>query len=439
MSNIKITGDLNLMKKINKSIVLELLRKASPLSRAEVAKTTGLTKATVSTLVAELIEENLLYEIGTGESSGGRKPVMLVFRQDAGYAVGVDLGVRDIHAVLTDLKGTIIHETRSSLRGMDTPEQVLGRLKECLRRLLNKAPASPYGVVGIGVGVPGITDDKGTVLFAPNLGWRNIPLQSLLEAEFKVPVIIDNEANAGAVGEKEFGIGKNVSNMIYISVGIGIGSGIILKDELYRGASGYSGEMGHITVHADGRPCRCGNVGCWELYASEQAILAEAEALLSPGAEDAAGGVVPGTAGGAGVYGVPGGGASDAASETEDGFAEVPRQAELEALAVLADSGNEAAQELFKRTGRYLGVGIVNIINTFNPELIIIGNRFTLAERWLAPSVREVIHERALPYHRERLRLEFAGLGLRSSVAGAASFAVTGFFAERKVSVGMNG
>lgn len=415
----KITGDLNLMKKINKSIVLELLRKASPLSRAEVAKTTGLTKATVSTLVAELMEENLLYEIGTGESSGGRKPVMLVFRQDAGYAVGVDLGVRDIHAVLTDLKGTIIHETRSSLRGMNSPEQVLGRLKECLRRLMNKAPASPYGVVGIGVGVPGITDDQGTVLFAPNLGWRNVPLQSMLEAEFKVPVIIDNEANAGAVGEKEFGIGRNVSNLIYISVGIGIGSGIILKDELYRGASGYSGEMGHITVHADGRPCRCGNVGCWELYASEQAILAEAEALLSP--DDA------------------GNAEAEARPEADDSASEAPRQAELEALAALADSGNEAAQELFRRTGRYLGVGIVNIINTFNPELIIIGNRFTLAERWLAPSVREVIQERALPYHRERLRLEFAGLGLRSCVAGAASLAVSGFFAERQVSVGMNG
>ncbi|MFM9327404.1 ROK family transcriptional regulator [Paenibacillus mesotrionivorans] len=416
----KITGDLNLMKKINKSIVLELLRKASPLSRAEVAKTTGLTKATVSTLVAELMEENLLYEIGTGESSGGRKPVLLVFRQDAGYAIGVDLGVRDIHAVLTDLKGTIVHETRSSLRGMDTPEQVLGRLKDCLRRLMNKAPASPYGVVGIGVGVPGITDDKGTVLFAPNLGWRNVPLQSLLEAEFKVPVIIDNEANAGAVGEKEFGIGRDVSNLIYISVGIGIGSGIILKDELYRGASGYSGEMGHFTVHADGRPCRCGNVGCWELYASEQAILAEAEALLSPDAADDGSG-------------------AETAAEADDSATEVPRQAELEALASLADSGNEAAQELFRRTGRYLGVGVVNIINTFNPELIIIGNRFTLAERWLAPSVREVIQERALPYHRERLRLEFAGLGLRSSVAGAASFAVSGFFADRQVSVGMNG
>lgn len=402
------------MKKINKSIVLELLRKSSPLSRAEVAKTTGLTKATVSTLVAELMEENLLYEIGTGESSGGRKPVMLVFRRDAGYAVGVDLGVRDIHAVLTDLQGSIVHETRASLRGLGTPEQILARLTDCLQRLVNKAPDSPYGVVGIGVGVPGITDDNGTVLFAPNLGWRNVPLKSLLEEAFKVPVIIDNEANAGAVGEKEFGIGRNVSNLIYISVGIGIGSGIILKDGLYRGASGYSGEMGHITVHADGRPCRCGNVGCWELYASEQAILAEAATLLGPGAVGAA-------------EELPGG---------DDAGNEVPREGELEALAALADEGNENARELFRRTGRYLGVGIVNIINTFNPELIIIGNRFTLAERWLAPYVREVIQERALPYHRERVRLEFAGLGLRSSVAGAASFAVSGFFADRKVSVG---
>jgi predicted NBD/HSP70 family sugar kinase len=390
---LKITGDLNLVKKINKSIVLELLQKHSPISRASVAKMTGLTKATVSTLVAELIEEHLLFEIGTGESSGGRKPVMLVFRQDAGYAVGVDLGVNYIHAVLTDLKGEIVQEKRTALKGTLSAEQILSQLKSSIRQLIGLAPQSPYGVVGIGVGVPGITDDKGTVLFAPNLGWRNVPLQQLLEEEFRMPVTIDNEANAGAVGEKEFGIGRDASNLIYISIGIGIGTGIILKNELYRGASGYSGEMGHISIQADGKPCRCGNIGCWELYASENALLEEASKLLADGKGD------------------------------------------LEELVALADAGDAEALELFARTGRYLGVGITNIINIFNPELIIIGNRFAEVERWLGPAVRHVIDTRSLPYHRERMRLEFAGLGMRSCVTGASSFAVSRFFADRKVSL----
>ncbi|WP_438444500.1 ROK family transcriptional regulator [Gorillibacterium sp. sgz5001074] len=389
----KMTGDLNLVKKINKSIVLELLQKQSPISRASLAKLTGLTKATVSTLVAELMEENLLYEIGTGESSGGRKPVMLVFRQDAGYAIGVDLGVNYIHAVLTDLKGEIIHEVRRGLKGGASQETVLRELKGCLRTLIAAAPESPYGIVGIGVGVPGITDHQGSVLFAPNLGWRNVPLQRLLEEEFRMPVTIDNEANAGAVGEREFGAGRGVSNLIYISIGIGIGTGIILKNELYRGTSGYSGEMGHISIQADGKPCRCGNIGCWELYASENALLEEASSLLP-----------------------------------ED-------RKELEELVKLAEAGSPEATALFERAGYYLGVGITNIINIFNPELIIIGNRFAHAERFLGAAVRRVIDTRSLPYHREKLRLEFAGLGSRSCVAGASSFAVSRFFADRRISV----
>lgn len=388
----KITGDLNLVKKINKSIVLEFLQKHSPISRASVAKETGLTKATVSTLVAELIDENLLYEIGTGESSGGRKPVMLLFRQDAGYAVGVDLGVNYIHTVLTDLKGQIVREKWKALKA-STSEAVIKELSGCIRNIMKEAPPSPYGIVGIGIGVPGITDDKGTVLFAPNLDWRNVPLQNILEEEFRLPVTIDNEANAGAVGEKEFGAGVDFSNLIYISVGVGIGTGIILRNELYRGTSGYSGEMGHISIQADGKPCRCGNVGCWELYASENALLEDAAELLPDGLKD------------------------------------------LEELVALADAGNEEARARFAKAGYYLGVGITNIINIFNPELIIIGNRYAEAERWLGPAVRQVIETRSLPYHRERLRLEFAGLGSRSCVAGASSLAVSRFFAERKVSV----
>lgn len=389
----KMTGDLNLVKKLNKSIVLELLQKQSPISRASLAKLTGLTKATVSTLVAELMEENLLYEIGTGESSGGRKPVMLVFRQDAGYAIGVDLGVNYIHAVLTDLKGEIVKEVRHGLKVSTSQESVLGELKRHLRALIAAAPESPYGIVGIGIGVPGITDHQGSVLFAPNLGWRNVPLQRMLEEEFKMPVTIDNEANAGAVGEKEFGTGRGVSNLIYISIGIGIGTGIILKNELYRGTSGYSGEMGHISIQADGKPCRCGNIGCWELYASENALLEEAAHLLP-----------------------------------DD-------RRELEELVALAEAGSPEAAALFERAGYYLGVGITNIINIFNPELIIIGNRFSDAERFLGESVRKVIYTRSLPYHREKLRLEFAGLGSRSSVAGASSFAVSRFFADRRISI----
>lgn len=391
-----ITADLNLVKKINKALVLDRLLRRSPVSRAHIAKETGLTKATVSALVGELIDEHLVYETGTGASSGGRKPVMLMFNRLAGYAVGVDLGVNYILAVLTDLKGTVVDELRRPLRGTSFADAV-DELAACIRTLTERAPASPYGIVGIGVGVPGITNDQGTVLFAPHLNWENAPLQERLEEQFGIPVVIDNEANAGAIGEKHFGAGRQASNLVYVSVGMGIGTGIIIHNELYRGNSGFSGEMGHVCIQAEGKPCRCGNIGCWELYASENALLEMAREL--PSLHSQAG------------------------------------EADLDALLLLAQQGNADAAELFRRVGTYLGVGITNIINIFNPELIIIGNRFTAAEPWLSEPIRSVIDRRSLPYHRRDLRLEFSSLGARSAVLGAAFFAITRFFAASRVSV----
>lgn len=392
-----ITADLNLVKKINKSLVLDRILRRSPVSRAHIAKETGLTKATVSALVGELIDEHLVYETGTGASSGGRKPVMLVFNRLAGYAVGVDLGVNYMLAVLTDLQGTVVDELRRPLRSTSF-EDATRELSAAIRTLTERAPESSYGIVGIGIGVPGITDDQGTVLFAPHLGWENAPLKERLETEFGIPVAIDNEANAGAIGEKNFGAGRQSSNLVYVSVGMGIGTGIIIQNELYRGNSGFSGEMGHVSIQAEGKPCRCGNIGCWELYASENALIEMSRELPSVR-----------TAGAAGP--------------------------DLEELLALAQSGNADVAELFRRVGTYLGVGITNIINIFNPELIIIGNRFTAAEPWLSGPVRSVIDRRSLPFHRRDLRLEFSSLGTRSTVLGAAFLAISQFFAASRISV----
>src|SRR5690606_7661985 len=126
------------------------------------------------------------------------------------------------------------------------------------------------GIVGIGIGVPGLIDKDSSVLLAPNLGWKNSSIRKEIEATFRIPVIVENEANAGAYGEKVFGLGKDVDNLVYISAGIGIGTGIIIGGELYRGYNGFSGEFGHMTIQINGDECRCGNQGCWELYASEQ-------------------------------------------------------------------------------------------------------------------------------------------------------------------------
>jgi glucokinase-like ROK family protein len=392
-----ITGDQYLVKKLNKSIVLETIKNKHPLSRAQISEMTGLNKGTVSTLVNELIAENFVYEIGPGVSSGGRRPVMLLFNKVAGYAIGVDLGVNYILTILTNLQGEIVAEKMEPLHDL-TFEVVISKLISSIESMFKLIPESTYGIVGIGIGIPGIIDDQGTVLFAPNLGWENTNIKEIIASKFNLPVTINNEANAGALGEKLFGIGKNVSNLIYVSAGIGIGTGIILNNELYKGGSGFSGEMGHFTIEVNGKKCRCGNKGCWELYASENALLEQAKGLS--------------------IF-----------HNTQN------KEISLEELVQLADQGNKDVIHLFNTIGEYLGIGLTNIINTFNPELIIIGNRLTVAEKWIINPIKRVIESRSLPFHQKGLNIEFSNLKTYSCALGASSMAISNFFSNNQISV----
>jgi predicted NBD/HSP70 family sugar kinase len=394
-AKLKITGDLNLVKKLNTSIVLDVIHREYPVSRARISEITGLTKATVSSLVNDLIQSHMVNESGMGESSGGRKPVMLLFNKSAGYAIGIDLDIHFIRGVLTDLEGNIVDETQQNLQDLSVGS-VVEEVKACIRLLIKRAPQSHYGITGIGIGVPGMVNEAGLILFAPNLGWENVDIRAMISEEFAIPVILDNEANAGAVGEKQFGAGKTTSNLIYVSVGVGIGTGIIIKNELYRGFSGISGEIGHVTIDAHGKKCRCGNIGCWELYASEIALLEKAKTLSNVSAL---------------------------------------KSSSIDALIHLAEDGNKEVIQLLQQTGQYLGMGIVNIMNTFNPELIIIGSRLTAAEPWLLKPILQVIDERSFPYSRREMRIEFSSLSGYSTVMGAAHFAIANFFATTKITI----
>ncbi|MDO3679725.1 ROK family transcriptional regulator [Paenibacillus ehimensis] len=395
----KITGDLQLMKKMNKALVLDTIRHHFPISRADISVKTGLNKTTVSSLVNELIESHFVTEIGLGESSGGRKPMMLLFNQRAGYALGVDLGVNYMLAMVTDLGGTVVKEKKIEMTDLSV-ETVTEKLKKCIHSLIKKTPASPYGIIGIGVGVPGLVDDQGNILSAPNLGWTDVPLQNMLQQEFNLPIAIDNEANVGALGEKEFGAGRSVSNMIYLSVGIGIGAGIILNDALYRGVSGFSGEVGHMTLAQDGPLCGCGSRGCWETFASEKALLQQAKSLQLV----------------------------DEKIQVADAIDKI----NLNTLLHLAKRGNRPVMELFANTGHWLGVGITNLVNVFNPGLIVIGNRMSLASEWIAGSVRETLNSQSLSFHRDKMNVVYAKLGMNSSAVGAASMAINRFFSAMK-------
>ncbi|TFJ93090.1 ROK family transcriptional regulator [Lentibacillus salicampi] len=376
----------NTIKNGNKTLVLETIMNHSPISRASIADKTGLNKGTVSSQVSELLDEDLIYEQGPGKSSGGRKPVILLFNEVAGYSIGIDIGVNYIFGILTDLKGNICQEKSLTFNKLSFDE-IKEKLFEIVDCLITSAPSSTYGIVGIGIGVPGATNKNGKVLLAPNLGWQNIDLKTIVENRYDCPVIIENEANAGAYGEKKFGTG--VDDIIYVSIGVGIGVGLILNGDLYQGNDGFSGEMGHMTIQADGKTCRCGNDGCWELYASEQALINKAD-----------------------QFGL------EMADENDI----------LQEMVGMAEDGDQEAINLFKTIGDYMGVGLINIINSFNPQQVIIGNRITAAKKWVEQPLLEKVNKNALWFQQNHLEINFSELSGYTTALGVAAFSTENFF-----------
>ncbi|SFU45475.1 ROK family transcriptional regulator [Alicyclobacillus macrosporangiidus] len=380
------TGDQAFIKALNRSIVLNLIRTQSPISRTQIAKITGLNKATVSALVDELIQDNLVQEVGHGHARVGRRPVLLLFNADAGHVIGMDLGVNYIRVLATDLAARARHAYESPLDPSASVETNLRLVVDMVRKAAEALPPSSLGIVGIGIGVPGLVDyDTGTVINAPNLRWSDLPLRERLERELQMPVFVDNEANAGALGEKLFGSGKDVSDLVYVSVGIGIGTGIIVGGELMRGRRGLAGEFGHMTVETAGARCSCGNTGCLELYASEAAV--EQMYLRESG-----------------------------------------RPAKLAEIQERLAENDAAAISAVQAAGYYLGVGVANIINGLNPSMVVIGNRVAQFGDWLLRPVEQAVQNRSFVARNSATPIRISSLGRDAIAVGAAALVLHHYF-----------
>ncbi|APB82204.1 XylR family transcriptional regulator [Bacillus amyloliquefaciens] len=375
-------ADQAFVKKVNQKLLLNEILKNAPISRAKLSEMTGLNKSTVSSQVNTLMKENLVFEIGQGQSSGGRRPVMLVFNKKAGYSVGIDVGVDYINGILTDLEGTIVLDQHHHLE-CSSPEITKDILIEMIHHFIANMPQSPYGLIGIGICVPGLIDKNQKIVFAPNSNWRDIDLKSFIQEKFNVPVFIENEANAGAYGEKVFGAAKNHDNMIYASIGTGIGIGVIINNDLYRGVGGFSGEMGHMTIDFNGPKCSCGNRGCWELYASEKALLTSLQT-------------------------------KEKKVSTQD----------IIDLAHLNDIETLHALQNF---GFYLGIGLTNILNTFNPQAIILRNSIIESHPMVLHSIKSEVSSRVYSHLDNSYELLPSILGKNAPALGMSSIVIDHF------------
>ena len=276
------------VRRHNLSLVLRLLATHGPRSRAGIADVTGLTKATVSSLVADLIDRGLVKEVGPKSDQRMGRPATLVHVDGARVVtLGMELDVGFVSVLANDLAATTVYQRRRPVSGTSTAfADLLPVVIREVRRAIAAVEAQGARVAGLTVAVPGICDiDRGVVRRAPNLGWQDAPLGARLAAEFgpSLSIAIDNEANLAALAEYRVGASAGTAHLVYLLAVNGVGGGVIVDGELFRGASGAAGEVGHMTVQPKGAPCACGSSGCWETTVGLRALLYDAVPDLAPG------------------------------------------------------------------------------------------------------------------------------------------------------------
>lgn len=357
------TGSFSLMKNMNTTLILNIIRENKEISRANVAKMSGLTPATVTNITGELISMGLICEAQRGESKGGRKPVMLRIIEDAYYVIGVYMGSKVIEIVLSDIEANIIKDVQiKNLSGM-TQETALSEIIRIIKELIDQ---SSKPVIGIGVGIHGLVKkDEGIAIFSPNLGWENVRVKDILMSEFELPVIVDNDVRAMTLGERLAGSAKHISDFILVYVGSGIGGSIVLNDKLYDGATGVAGEFGHTTLIPDGPKCSCGNHGCFQALASEGAMLDHYKKL------------------------------SHRENENIDFLT----------LLALYNDDDPAAKESIHEGARYIGLGIANLINIFNPSLVILSGNIAKLGSKVLNIINNEVKKRCMEYMQSSTRI----------------------------------
>ncbi|GAA1117302.1 ROK family transcriptional regulator [Streptomyces javensis] len=410
------------LRRGNRSTLLRQLYFRGPVSRQELGTLTGLSSGSVSNVVGELLADELVEEAGSVESDGGRPRTLLRVAPGGGHLIGVDVGETHVRVELFDLALTELARWEHPLTpgGLERdPEPVVGHILTGLNAVVDKSGASPEAVIGVGVGVPGVVEQGDEILVhGPSAGRDAVPLERLLRTGTDLPLFIDNGATAQGQAEMWFGAGRGADNAVIALIGSGVGAAIVTAGVPYRGATSSAGEWGHTVVQVGGRACRCGAVGCLEAYVGAQAVLDRyGQGGRGAGEGDA--------------DGVGGGGEGDAGGAAEDGADGAGEDQQAAFAAIVGAAGSEArAREVLEETAAYLGAGIADLINLFNPERIILGGwaGLLLGGRVL-PRIRAATASYALRRPYARTEIGLAELGPDAVALGAATLPLAHFLA----------
>ena len=387
-----ITGDQEKVRKVNRSLVLNTLRLHAPVSRSQVANITGLTRGTVSNIINVLIEDGLVFEDKLQDSKIGRPSISLGLKPDGGAVIGVEIGVDFISVLLTNFVAETLWEIRVQTTHSQSQTDIIGQAEKYIDQALTIAKEQKLHPLGIGVGLPGLVNVlQGTLIIAPNLHWKNVPLRLIWNQRFHLPIYIDNEANLSALGEYYFGIARNVDNFIYLTSDIGLGGGFMIDGRLFRGGHGYGGEIGHIQRDPQGEQCGCGRIGCWETQVGPQAVLRRVKKEFQTNHDQLL---------------------FDACSGNFDNLT-------FEMVVKFALNGNLTCRQAIEEVAVNLGDGIADLVNVFNPDLIIIGGAFIRAKDIMHSIIEKTIFSNALQPAIDNLRIEFSERTTEACVLGA--------------------
>jgi glucokinase-like ROK family protein len=387
-----LTGNQEKVRKVNKSIVLNMLRLYAPISRAQVANLTGLNRGTVSNIVNVLIDEGLVYEDEQKGSGIGRPAISLGLRPDGGAVIGAEIGVDFIAVLLTNFVAEKVWETRIQTDPSKSQTEIISQAEQLIDQALLIASEQRLRPLGIGVGLPGLVNvHQGNLIMAPNLHWMNVPLRLMWNQRFHLPIYVENEANLAALGEYYFGIARDVDNFIYLSAGICLGGGIMVGGKLFRGGNGYAGEIGHIQRDPTGERCGCGRIGCWETQVGPRAVLQRVRKELQSQSDQSL---------------------LESCAGNVDNLT-------FEMVVDFALKGDTLCRRAIEAVAVHLGMGIADMVHVFNPELVLIGGAFIQAQDILQPIIEKAIFSSVLQPCADSLRIAFSERGVNDCVLGA--------------------
>lgn len=397
MKSLHNASNLTTIKNNNRSLILRVLNSQGKVSRAELSRITGLTKTSITNIISELLDMGIINETGTQDSQSGRKPILLNLSRDSLYALGVYISRDFVYANVVNLGGDIIKERRHYFNLTENERSFLNGIFATVSEVLQEAKINEGKFLGAGIASIGPLDIRnGIILDPPNFrGLKSIPIVKEFKEKFSLPVFLDNDMNASAIAEKLFGGARNISNFIYVGITNGIGAGIILNDDIFRGCNGFAGEIGHTTIDVHGERCACGNLGCFELYASIPAVVKQVKSSVELGVESKL---------------------------------DIKDNITWNDIVRAASEDDPICKKAIERLSYYLSVGLVNLVNSFDPQVIFLGHEAALAGELIVKPLNEMINGNFLFRNSKHVSIELSSFRDYSPCVGAAAIVLNKFF-----------